>query len=277
MLAAIVKAVAAKRDRMPSSEIEDILEYAIKIHPHNLLIRSIVRDVRFAMHIEGATPETLVECKSRYLKLREQECARVAAKAKRIIDDENWIVVYGFSHVVMTLLTEHSVGRCINVLIVKTAPPSQGYFVPDETTRIEQTLAAAGFNSVTLEMAMLPNVLTRLRQQGRKVKVVLGTRGVFNGGDVLGAPGSSLVAIAARSLGASVYVLAESDKRAVDADTKAAMESLLERLADSAVSTSVSDRDVYSPVDRLTPNDYDEVIYGGEFEPPVLVLREGSS
>jgi translation initiation factor 2B subunit (eIF-2B alpha/beta/delta family) len=263
MVAAIVKSTVEDRKDMPRKEIEEILNFAQTLHPHNLLIRNIASEIRTTMAKGDSNTDALVRCKNDYLKKRQSECRRVAASAKGRIDGDDWLVVYGYSHAVMTLLTEQLVGHRGTVLVVRSPCPNSGTLAPDETKRIEEKVKASGLKYRVVEMASLPGIFTRLQKQEEQIKVLLGTRGVFNGGDVLGAVGSSLVALAAKAHGGTVFVLAEEDKRAVDADTRDAMESLLRQHADSLVSPESRGQNSFQlnvPVDCLTPGTYDAII-----------------
>jgi translation initiation factor 2B subunit (eIF-2B alpha/beta/delta family) len=218
-------------------------------------------EVRAALEKDGSSTESIVRCKKEYLKRRQQECNQVASRAKAKIDSDDWLVIFGFSHAVMTLLTEQLLGHRGTILIVRAPQPSPGALAPDETLRIMEKLKASGLSYRLVDMGTLPEIFTRLRKNGQFIKVLLGTRGIFNGGDVLGAVGSSLIALAAKAHSGTVLVLAESDKRAVDRQTTEEMERLLYERADLLVSLHHQNADHWNvPVDRLTNKMYDEII-----------------
>ncbi|GAB5440113.1 MAG: hypothetical protein Fues2KO_04620 [Fuerstiella sp.] len=262
MVAALVLAACEGQRDIPREEVASILDFALKLHPHNLLIRKIDRDVRDVMGESESNVRKLVECKRRYLKHRQAECNRVAVLASSIIDSDDCLVFYGFSHIVATLISRHLIGHRGRIVVVH-GPLHDDDRRENETERLEVELQNAGLDYVTVEMAHLPEIFSRLRREINQFKVFLGTRGVFNGGDVLGATGSALIAMAAKTHDGKVFVLAEEDKRAADSETKAIMEKLLNEHAEFLVQQGdVNSRSYQAqvPVDRLPPSRYDEII-----------------
>ena len=73
-----------------------------------------------------------------------------------------------------------------------------------------------------------------------------------------------MIALAAKAYGARVLILAETDKHADDPETKETMEEILHQRVDSLTAAESSQEDTLLriPVDCLTTDAYDEVIYG---------------
>tara|TARA_R110002072_G_scaffold303121_1_gene494598 strand:+ start:138597 stop:140435 length:1839 start_codon:yes stop_codon:yes gene_type:complete len=263
MVAAVVMAAATHQAEMPRTEVEEILDYSVRLHPYNLLVRAIAHDVRVVMDSQGATARQLAECKQNYLLGREAKSNQVAALAKTEIDANDLLVVYGYSHAVMTLISEHLIGRRNKIAIVPAPGSNASTLTPDETARIQEKVKASGLPYMLVEMANLSEIFSRFKAQNQPFKVLLGTHGVFNGGDSLCTVGSSMVAVAAKAQGGRVLILAEPDKRVTDAETKSAMERLLAQNDEFLISSEVWERNSYRatvPVDCLTPEMYDEII-----------------
>lgn len=262
MVAAVIMASASRSTgALPKEELQQITEKAIALHPYNLLVRQLVKEVNRAVE-SNAQPQHIIRCKELYLKRRQEAPLLVAQQAKSHIQPNDVIVVYGYSHNVMTLLTDILFGQQNKVVVVRSShPPIKSVYARDEDERVLADLRKTTLCTKVVDMASIPGVFSYFQQKNLSVKVLISAYGIFNGGDVLAKVGSSLLALAAHAVGGSVLVLAEPEKRVTDSDVKAEMERLLLDQAGQLIAKKASDRpaELVPQIDRLTKGMYTPV------------------
>ena len=262
MVAALVKAACRDCSEVPKKKIYEILDMALYVHPYNFLIRGLDAEMRQLLSKECSVGD-VKRCKERYLKEREERCVQVARQARRVISDGDVIVVSGYSRTLLTLLTEQLVGHGGKVLIVKCPATSPGLIARDGNARLLDELRKSGLSCIHLENGSLVEILQNFRRTGQPVKVLLAAQGVFNGGEVLAAVGSSLISLAAKAVGFPVYILAEPEKRISDDETRRKMEQLLKEQADWLIHTDADGdkpAEIAAQVDCLMPDMYTAII-----------------
>lgn len=262
MVAALTMAACRDCADVPKKKIVEILDMALRVHPYNFLIRGLDREVRSLLERNCAVGD-LRRCKERYLKEREDRCVQVACQARRAIDDGDVIVVSGYSRTLLTLLTEQLVGHRGTVLMVRCPPSLPSLITKDANKRLLDEVRSSGLSCVQVENASLLEIFQHFKRNDQSVKVLLAAQGVFNGGEVLAAVGSSLISLAAKAAGYQVYVLAEPEKRISDEETRRRMEQLLKEQADRLIHIDAEGdmpAQITAQIDCLLPDMYDRII-----------------
>ena len=213
MVGAILLATLKQARNVPPQEIRDILARAIDVHRYNVLVHRLNQEMERFLdrnanvsevreYLEAFGPRTL------------EASQHVAGLARDLIQNDDVVVIYGYSNAVMTALTAQPRTHNALVLVVKCYRMEPSVCVRDENDRVVNELQMSRLHYQIVEMASLDGVFASLRQQGKHVKVLLGTRGVLENGDVLSTVGHSQIALAARDAHVEIVIVGETRKHA---------------------------------------------------------------
>lgn len=265
MVAAVLLAAVRRQTELPSHGIKEIIDRAVKVHPYNVLVRHLHAEMTTFI-AQGVHPNIVERYLLEYGLRRQTACEEVAEQAKQKINPEDVLVLYGYSNVVMTLLTKYLRGHKKKILVVRCRRSIPGAALHDENQRIAEDLDKAGLTHEAIELASLQTLFPRFREKGIHAKVLLGARGVLNSHDVLAPVGTGIVAATAKTAGIEVLVLAEPEKVTSNPQLDFEMTSLLDaRTTDwvSHVANDVprpTDNSSAPEIDRLTLAMYDELV-----------------
>jgi len=269
IVAVVLRAVVEKESALPKSEIRRVLERATTLHPYNFLVRQLRLDVEnFFQHAsssfagDGDARQQFVDMLGDRLEKRISAYSAVAQQARRRIGPRDTLVIYGYSRTVMQLLAGHLNGHQGLVIVVPCARNDPELRIQSEDARVREDLSAAGLSFCDVPLHRLPGFL---RGAKAPIKFLVGSRGVFDKKEVLSSVGNAAIAAVAKSLGAEVLVLADSEKQRADAivlsDVRRVLDQEGQRIeAARSDSTSGQCRASYVTIDCLTPEMYDAII-----------------
>ena len=240
VVGAILLATVKQAGNVPHHEIRDILKKALDVHRYNVLVHRLNEDMEGFLE-RGTNVSEVQQYLEAYGSRTLEACDAVAGLAKDLIQDEDVLVTYGYSNAVMTALTAQPRTHKALILLVKCYRMEPGVSVRDENVRVEKELQRAGLGYQVVEMASLNEVFASLNRQGKRVKVLLGTRGVLGNGDVLSTVGHSQIALAARDAQVEVLVVGEPAKFAEDDALNELIESHLTSQSDWLASWKIQD------------------------------------
>jgi translation initiation factor 2B subunit (eIF-2B alpha/beta/delta family) len=295
MGAAVVESYLRDLAEVPRKELLEVLVEMKRLHPYNFLLRRLALDIEATLqrdipadvsgrHLELAAMRQYL---NRFLDERRAARSRVAEAVSAHIDPDDTLIIYGYSSMLLHLLTEVLKGHCGRVLMVRCRQSGQDLAVEEEHERMTNALRRVHLSFREVEMASLCQILGHFRKGGTKAKILLGASGILADNDVLAPMGSAMIASAARDCRIPVLVLAEREKKLPKGAMDVEMERLLADQAAALISTSREDAtsaagdrgsEAITPIDRLTPDMYDLLVgveedITAEPEPVARILR----
>jgi translation initiation factor 2B subunit (eIF-2B alpha/beta/delta family) len=265
MLVAILLAFVRGRSKLARNEIATVLEEAMKLHPYNFLVRRLAGKMRELLDAQ-CPPIQVVNYLEQHLMNRVNACDKVAEGAYTHIEQQDILVVYGYSHTVIRLLTQRLRGHQGIVLVVKCHRNDPHLKIERENERITAELLKAHLKCRVVQLASLRETLAYFKGAGNRVKVLIGVRGVFNGGDVLSTVGNATIAATAKASDVDVLVLADAEKELPGEEIREEIEKALDDHAARSLSTSAGaypgqvEVTEIVPIDRVTPEMYNNLL-----------------
>ena len=231
-----------------------------EIHPYNVLVRNLRSQIIGAVQRDCTTAEMLQQLAT-YLDRRIELSRVVAEAASHYIDEQDTLVLYGFSHNVIRLVKEYLPSHVGDILVVECCTGLGREH--DLSQRVLQALMPQSQRCAYVRLESLPGVFDYEKGSGRRVKVLLGTLGVLQDGTILAIAGSRMVCSAARSSEFEVCVLAESDKLSSDSGFGQQIGRLTRTLVSEekdSIHESNPPREVYSVIDAIRRELYTRLI-----------------
>jgi translation initiation factor 2B subunit (eIF-2B alpha/beta/delta family) len=236
LVAGLLKAITTLDGvaQVAEDKVQMILKFSKRLHPYNFLVRDLEDRINDFLSRDKSVYNFGAFLEA-YLTERKDALATLASEAvvAMPVTDQDWLVVYGYSHSIMALLRQPKFhGHKGRILIVECRRRSGLEAAGcDESERLAEELQALGLTYRHVRMESLAVIFAYCRKQKQGVKVVLGARGIYDGGEALCTIGNATIAILAKQSDVPVYLLAEQAKRQGGNQLKSDITAQLEQLA----------------------------------------------
>lgn len=250
--------VFGKGGQIPKHKVTELIKFATGMYKFNIPVYKLCSQVA---NFEGSV-EKLREYLLSYATQRVVACNRVAEAAfqKLQIKSEDYLVLFGFSHSVMSMFRRHLRSHKGVILVVECRSARDGSYVNDEAERVGAELDELGLDwrFVRLEsLALILEYYCKKRAPQNAIIPLLGTSGIYNGGEALCHVGSASFALTVKEAGAKVYVLADPEKRTQDKGTAELIEQQISEAAAPISKTQIKATELRPEIDVLKPEWYE--------------------
>lgn len=245
MIAALVDAflVTTQGVNMPLKQIEELLTHSLQMYRFNILVRNLVQEIKDQLadaQQKMVSHSELRRFLTNYLDSRVKACLRTAelAASQMSIAPNDWLVVYGYSHSIMTLFRKHLRTHRGPVLVVEYRQQTRDGELCEEAARVYSELTEIGLACTFVRLESLPLLFNHCKNSAPKqsLVVILGTRGIYNMGKSLSGAGNAVIALAAHQFGGKVYILADQGKRTHDKEVENSIDEALHEVVEVLIS-----------------------------------------
>ena len=197
-------------------KVGDIMSEALRSRPFDFMVKNLCFEIGKIIS-QDAFAETgayeLTKYLKDYLQNSSKMCRDLAAHMTELVDNDDAIIVYGYSTNVAEFLENIRRRHAGPVYIVDCHNPTGKTGVGlDANERITDLALNLGFKVYFVDLPDLAQVLQGLKRDRVSCKLVLGTHGVLENGDFACKTGTHILAITAGAFGAQVLAFAESKK-----------------------------------------------------------------
>lgn len=199
-------------------EMHQIMEKTKSLREYDFMIRNLyIRVTELLSDIPENTQSAtkLTMYLKRFMRLIEDNCRRLVGHALGEIGPDDVLILYGHSINIEELLTY--IAKRHLLYIVDCYKALDGHQILDENKKITEVVKGLGFSRYKfLQLPSLAEALGELKRKKVPCKLLLGTHGRLNDGDLLCQVGTHIVAATAKRFGVEVIAFCDTMKFLVD-------------------------------------------------------------